>query len=30
MQSQEKNGIATHDFFVVSALRIDDATVRVE
>jgi hypothetical protein len=30
MQSQEKNGIVAHDFFVMSVLRIDDATVRVE
>jgi hypothetical protein len=30
MQSQEKNGIVAHDFFVMGVLRIDDATVRVE
>ncbi|HZL26228.1 MAG TPA: hypothetical protein VFC39_06825 [Acidobacteriaceae bacterium] len=30
MQSQEKNGIVAHDFFVIAALRIDDAAFGVE
>jgi len=29
MQSQEKNGIVAHDFFVMSAPRIADAHLRV-